>query len=288
MTIDYRGLARAALERSLEVRTASGLDLSSPVNVFDTCEQLGITVRFVDISLEGMYVQGKRPQIILSSLRPLARRVFNCAHELGHFAFDHGTTADELLEEWRRGRSYKPPKEFTVDVFAGFFLMPVLGVRKAFAVRHWQISGPGAIQVYTIACSFGVGYETLVAHLTYSLDALPSSRADMLLRETPKSIRQECLGFDSPDPLIVVDEFSPTMPIDAEVGTRLLLPRDVKVEGGCLVRESAVMRGTVFRCVSPGIARAVAEQRQWAAFVRVARFQFVGLSRYRHLENEDE
>jgi hypothetical protein len=273
---------------SLELKSSAGLDLSSPVNIFDVCERLNITVRFVDISMEGMYVQAQRAQILLSCLRPLVRRVFNCAHELGHHAFNHGTTADGLMEELQRPTYRKDPKEFLVDAFAGFFLMPVLGLRKAFSARNWKINTARPDEMYTIACSFGVGYETLIGHLAYGLEMLSRERTDILLRDGPKSIRKRCLGFETSDPLILVDEFSPQQPIDAEVGTRIIFPRDVVVEGDSLDSELLLFNGRVFICRRPGIARVVAEQRQWAAFVRIARFQFAGLGRFRHLEEVDE
>jgi hypothetical protein len=285
---NYKELAGSALDRSLELKSSAGIDLSSPINIFDICERLSITIRFVDISMEGMYVQATRPQILLSCLRPLVRRAFNCAHELGHHAFNHGTTADELLEEFQKPEYSKAPKEFLADAFAGFFLMPVLGIRKAFSMRNWKINTALPDEMYTIACSFGVGYETLIGHLTYGLEALQKDRADILLRDSPKSIRKRYLGFETLDPLILIDEFSPQQPIDAEVGTRIIFPRDVVVEGESLDSELLLFNGHVFRCRRPGIVRAVAGQRQWASFVRIARFQFAGLSRFRHLEEVDE
>lgn len=288
MKTNFKELAGTALDMSLELKSSADIDLSLPINIFDICERLSITVRFVDISMEGMYVQAKRPQILLSSLRPLVRRTFNCAHELGHHAFNHGTTADALLEEFQKPGYKKDPKEFLVDAFAGFFLMPVLGIRKAFSVRNWKIDTARPDEIYTVACSFGVGYETLIDHLTYGLGALQQARADFLRRKGPQSIRKGYLGFETSDPLIFVDEFSPQQPIDAEVGTRIIFPRDVMLEGESIASELLLFHGQVFRCLRPGIVRAVAKQRQWAAFVRIANFQFAGLSRFRHLEDVDE
>ena len=39
---------------------------------------------------------------------------YNCAHELGHHVFGHGSSIDELREESKA--SVKNPKEFLVDV----------------------------------------------------------------------------------------------------------------------------------------------------------------------------
>ena len=43
-----------ALEQSLEVREEVGADFRSPVGIFDLCDQIGVTVRFVNISMEGI------------------------------------------------------------------------------------------------------------------------------------------------------------------------------------------------------------------------------------------
>ena len=73
------------MAEALRVRTRAGLGLEEAVCVYDLAEHLGIEVRFTDIpSMEGMYYLASEPSIILSSLRPPGRRVFTCAHELGH------------------------------------------------------------------------------------------------------------------------------------------------------------------------------------------------------------
>jgi Zn-dependent peptidase ImmA (M78 family) len=286
--VNYKDLAGQAFEKSLDFKSSANIDLASPINIFDICEHQKITVRFLDISMEGMYMQAARPQILLSSLRPLVRRVFNCAHELGHHLFNDGTTVDALLEDFQSATVRKSPKEFRADAFAGFCLMPVLGVRKAFAIRKLKINTALPVELYTIACDFGVGYETLLTHLTFGLKELAETRFNILSRETPQKIRKQILGFETSDPLIIADEFSAQTPIDAEVGTRILFPNDVQVEGDLLNLELLLFGGRLYRCQRPGIARALASNRQWATFIRIAKFQFVGLSRFRHLEEIDE
>jgi hypothetical protein len=69
-----------------------------------------------------------------SARRPLPRRAYNCAHELGHHAFGHGSSIDELRED-AKAQPWEDPKEFLADTFAGFILMPIIGLRRAFSVR---------------------------------------------------------------------------------------------------------------------------------------------------------
>lgn len=81
-----------------------------------------------------MYQRGTPQRIHLSSLRPLARRAFNCAHELGHHLLGHGSSIDELREN-QLVRPWDVPDEYSADTFAAYALMPTLGLRNAFAKR---------------------------------------------------------------------------------------------------------------------------------------------------------
>jgi Zn-dependent peptidase ImmA (M78 family) len=182
---------------ALEVRERTGLDFGTPLNVFDLCDRLTPKVRvlFVDYSMEGCYLRSDRPLIQVSGLRPLPRRVYNCGHELGHHVFGHGSTIDELQEESRTD-PYTDPNEFLVNAFAGFLLMPKLGVRRAFTVRGWPLKQATPEQLSVVACHFGVGYETIVSHLAYGLGAFSTGQAEKLRRAKLPAIRRALLGSD--------------------------------------------------------------------------------------------
>ena len=81
-----------------------------------------------------MYDREPKPRIHVSALRPLARRTFTCAHELGHHVFGHGSTIDELRDDQSKSAE-RPPNEILADAFAAFVLMPTLGLREAFTKR---------------------------------------------------------------------------------------------------------------------------------------------------------
>jgi FixJ family two-component response regulator len=68
-------------------------------------------VRFNNINMEGVYRRGLPPRIHLSARRPLPRRAYNCAHELGHHVFGHGSSIDELRED-AKAQPWEDPKEF--------------------------------------------------------------------------------------------------------------------------------------------------------------------------------
>ena len=131
-----KDLARRAMLKADEVRDRFDIAPQASVNVFDLCGELfnpKILVRFQEISMEGLYLRQAKPEIWLG-LRPLVRRVFNCAHELGHHVFGHGSTLDELKTEGDEDRTFEPD-EFLVNTFAGYLLMPRLAVVNAFRLR---------------------------------------------------------------------------------------------------------------------------------------------------------
>ncbi|BAY42145.1 hypothetical protein NIES2111_65410 (plasmid) [Nostoc sp. NIES-2111] len=283
-----QALAQQAMLKSIDVRTQAGLDLKSPICIYSLCDKLKIRVRFVDISMEGIYLKAEEPQILLSALRPLPRRNFTCGHELGHHIFGHSSTVDELIEDYQKLKTFDPD-EFLVDSFAGFLLMPTLGVRKAFASRGWNAASATPVQIFTIACSFGVGYKTLIDHMTYTLKMISRTKAASLLKSTPKSIRQEVLGHSSAEPLIIADAHWSMPTLDAEVGSQLLLPSTAEATNDTITIQQNYPKGRLFRANRPGIVRVFCRDTEWAVFVRVSRYQFVGLSQYRHLEEvEDE
>ena len=281
---------------AIRLRQNANLGLDGPIDVYGLCEQLRVPFRFVDVSMEGMYQRTPTPYIILSALRPLARRVFNCAHELGHHAFGHGFTIDGLVQEHlasvRAGarpaptRFQKPPEEFLVDAFAGFLLMPTLALRKAYTVRGLRPETATPAEHFGVACHFGVGYTTLINHLTFGSKRLSSPCTEQLLRVPLAKIRSAIIGdLASVGRLIVADEHWQLPTVDAEVGTHLLLPPGSQYRGDHLVHVADTSAGRVFLASRPGISRVHVPNESWAAFVRVSRFQYVGLGRYRHLDD---
>ncbi len=284
---DRRALAGEAMRAALAARARAKLGQHSPICIYGLCDALGVTVRFNKINMEGMYQRGNPPRIHLSANRPLVRRAYNCAHELGHHIFGHGSSIDELRED-AKDDPWNDPKEFLADVFAGFALMPTIGLRRAFTARGWTPETATAAQIYLIACDFGVGYGTLLTHLSASVEMISRARAAALGRIKLKALRMEIVGTLTPHPLIVADRRRPSPTIDAEVETLLLLPPGTVISGNLLVYQRDVTEGRLFRAIRPGIIQASAEAGAWAAFVRIAPKNYVGLAQYRHLEDDPD
>ena len=114
--------------------------------------------------------------------------------------FGHGSSIDELRED-AKAIPWEDPKKFMADTFAGFILMPIIGLRRAFSVRDWTPETATPAQIFTIACEFGVGYATLLTHLSAGVNMLSRGRAAALRRVTLKALRMDILGALTPEPL---------------------------------------------------------------------------------------
>ena len=290
-SFNRRTMATQAMQAATATRAKAKLDQVGPICIYGLCETLGVVVRFNNINMEGMYQRGVPPRIHLSARRPLPRRAYNCAHELGHHVFGHGSSIDELRED-AKAQPWEDPQEFLADTFAGFILMPIIGLRRAFSVRGWKPETATPAQIFTIACEFGVGYATLLTHLSAGVSMLSRGRAAALQRVTPRVLRMRILGALTPEPLIVADRDRAAPTLDSEVKTLLLLPAGTEVSGEGIAFERDLPAGRLFRAVEPGIFRATAGD--WAVFVRVAPvnknepYGYVGLARYRHLEEDPD
>lgn len=281
--VDPKTLVMQGMQTAITTRMDASIDLKSPTCIYSLCDALKITVRFNDINMEGMYERGPKPRIHISALRPLPRRNYTCAHELGHHIFGHGSTIDELQNDLTCSEK-RPPNEILADAFAAFILMPTLGLREAFKLRGLDPNTASATDMYAIACNFGVGQATLVTHLQ-SIGMITFDKRTALGKITPKIIRTELLGEIVSEPLTVADQHWNSPTLDSEVGALLLLPAGVVVDTTILMPERELAKGKLFRTMKTGITRVAIPGTSWATYVRVAPPQYVGLARYRHLED---
>lgn len=273
--------ANLSIKKATSVRIRLGIEQHLPVCIYDVCDKLGVTVRFIDNNMEGMYEKSSLPKIYLSSKRPLARRAYNCAHELGHHEFGDGSSIDQLKEDADRP-SWEDPKEFMADSFAAHLLMPTIGLRGAFNSRGLNFQTATPEQIYVIACDFGVGYTTLITHLSVGLQLLNQTRAADLKKVSLNQIKAKLLGQETSSPLIVAGARRLNPRIDAEVGTLILLPKDAFVDADKLNPVGQFKNASLFEVIKPGIAQI--RTPQWSAFARIARKEYMGMARYRHLE----
>lgn len=282
--MNRRTLILEGAQAASDVRDQLGLDLIAPVDPYAIAEGLGIRVRFLPVSMEGFYQKGNPPRIMLSALRPLARKAFTCAHEVGHHWFGHGSTIDELKADDRHDAGI--PEEILANAFAAFLLMPTIAVRGAFNRRGWKPALADPVQILTIASEFGVGYETLLTHLVITLNDMPHGVRAELGKWTPQRIRKRLLGHDDADGLVILDEKQRSSSVDLEEGYALAVPTGAEVTGDALRKSQSIDGFDIYNAAARG--RASVTTNAWQVESRVAPPKFVGVAKYRFEEEIDE
>lgn len=278
-------LGRQALRAALTTRAELKLDRTSPACPFDAADRLGVEVKFRDeTSMDGMYIGGKRPTILVGSHRSPGRRALTCAHELGHHVFGHGTSVDEILDE-DVGDNSRSPEERLADLFAGFFLMPKAVVEAALRARKLDPAQLAPIDAFQLSCFLGVSLGGLANHLCWSLKMISAAHAKSVLRVEPKQLKVQLAGGNQYANVWPVDEAWRGRPVDVEVGDLIVAPPNVGHEGLSIAKDGVGASKSRFVASRPGIARL--SKGGWNVFVRVQRAGFIGRSLFRHSEDPD-
>lgn len=279
-------ISRQALKGTLLVRKKVCLQREDPICAVDLAEKLGVEVHFVAApSLEGMYSKSSKT-VILSSLRPMGRRSYTCAHELGHWWFKHGDCIDEVSAAG--SRHSKPAQEVIADEFASHLLMPSWAVRAIIRNSQYNLASCTAKDIYGISSILGVGYSTMVNHLCWSLGLISHHRAEEFLSQSAKEIKSDLVGKPFSGNLVYISSIKPIIPIDLEVGDLAILPAKTDTEGRNVEVAGEVPEGLVIKAIQQGIGRIESKNKEWSCFVRVSAKEFAGRGIYRHLENSDE
>lgn len=280
--------AQHIVAEALRVRAGQSISPKEPVRVYDLAQHLGVEVRFASLpSLEGVFSNGQPPTAIISSLRPQGRRVYTCAHELGHWKLGDAIGLDELMES-RNSMLSQNPRERAAQLFAGTLLMPKPAIVHALYKRGWEAEALIPVQVIALATLFGVGYTTFVDHLNFGLSLLSTDKAMELKKPPVRGIKSEIAGTCREYPNVhVVDLHWPLVPIDVEIGDSIVF-LDAPGSWQCQI--------------SPGIQKGpndasveAAEKGEWniclpnglSVAVRISRKDYCGRAIYRHLVDKD-
>lgn len=279
-------IVMTATRKAAEIRSKNSFDNYQPINIYDLCHNLGLTVRFVDVNMEGMYFSqrdGSSPQILISNQRPFGRRAFTCGHEFGHHVFEHGDRIDLLAEGESKGYD---KDEFLVDTFSGALLMPIAGVLAEFAKRSWNIKTGTPDQFYIVSSVFGTGYQSLIIHCQKN-SLISDSQAKILQRQTPGKMLENILGRGITNSHFKIFDSSSISPvIDLEVSNFIFFPDGTKMDSEILTLFKKTSAGLCYVAQEPGIVRASNDSNSY--FVRIQNSNYVGLAEYRHLENLKE
>lgn len=275
--------SQAAILEADKLRIQHGYTMFQPVNVFDICLSMDVSVRFIDISMEGMYTirkNGTHPTIIISNQRPLPRRSFTCAHELGHHVFKHGNRIDEFTNH---EFSSNHEEETLVDIFAAALLMPSIGIQAEFVKRGVKVTDANPVHYYSVASMFGVGYSTLVTNCRIN-KLIGMGKERELLKHTPAKLFQAITGINEKvSHFKIIDGASSISVIDLEVSNHIILPSSARIEGDHLQERCRNLKEAVFVAKRPGVVRVV--YGHTSSFVRIQNMGYLGLIEHRHLEN---
>lgn len=281
--MDKKKLARKAVKAAMELRRELEISPTEGVCPFDIARQLNISARMVNLpSLEGMYSPEPTPAIVVSSNRPHGRVRYTCAHEIGHHYFNHGFKIDEL----GKGNSESDSEEeFLAQRFGAALLMPQLTINKIFTRKKWKIPIATKEQFYIVAQELGVGYSTLILHISTSTSLLPFEQAEQLKKTSLKKIRENIAGFNIDKELYVLDEESARTIIDVELGDTIILPAGATVSNKNL--EEVLTPSPHYIAIKPGVVEVTKDGAEKYK-IRVGRVEFIGLAHFRYLEDEDE
>ncbi len=281
----WKEIARQGLRGALETRRRAKVPKMDPVCIYDVAERLEVEVKFCGgNSFGGMYAKASQT-ILVPALRPAGRRVFTCGHELCHWYYGHGQHID-ALDDIRWGHE-SSPQERLANCYSGYLLMPPWALEQALSTRGLNPRTASPLELYRIACQFGVGYETIVQHLRWSVEEIDQRRADELLKVSPKQLRESLIGANRTRHLLLVDKYWAKVPVDLQVGEMAILPGTIRLEGAAAREVERHKLGSLIEAILPGIARVETTDGAWSAFIRVSRKDFVGRSIYRHLEDPD-
>jgi len=282
-----KNLAREGLTEALRLRLHHNIELHEAICPYDLAEKLGVRVYFDNSmpSMEAAYVNSNPSKIIVTSLRPIGRMAYSCAHEIGHHVFGHGSHIDEVKEQTRKTK--KDSDEFLAEVFAAFLLMPKLAVNYGFSKRKWSCPDCTPRQVFIVASWLGVGYTTLVTHMCHTLRLITTVKAKELLKVSPGRIKQELVGKRSLKNVFWIDKHWVGRPIDVCVGDLIITEETLELERHIAEPVSLRLTEQAFLALHPGIGRLHTHDESCAMFVRVSRQEYKGWGRYRHLEDPE-
>lgn len=281
-----QAIARQALRGALTLRSRLEISRNSPLCAIDCASRLNIDVWYAGgSSFSGMYDKTSGT-ILVPALRPIGYQSFTCAHELGHWYFEHGSKVDEIGDF--ENVSNRDPEEQLANLFAAYFLMPVWAVKKSFEDHGWKPDFCLEVEFYIVSTYLGVGYTTLIEHMYWSLRLITSKKRDHLLKSSPKKIRQSILGESHSNHLVIARECWNGIAIDLRVGDLAILPKDITLHSTSIEEfGSTTGYGTVVIARTPGISRVETKSGSWASYIRVSRKGYRGPSEYRHLEDPD-
>lgn len=220
--------ARAAVMAG-ELHAELGIELESPVDVFEAIDQLGIVLAFAPLGrVSGVYVPGDGANgILLHQGHPRTRQRYTAGHELGHHAFHHAATQDIDLETALRREDVDrwPDHEKEAEAFGAWFLMPRRLVRHGLDALGIEIPRD-PFDVYALSLWLGTSYTATARQLATTRIVDQATSAEWV-RIAPAQLKQALAGELAPDDLRNdvwwLDARRHDYPVEARPGDRVVL-----------------------------------------------------------------
>lgn len=188
---------RAITTRAAEVVRDSGAkrrideDGYTRVDPFRIAQSAGVVVMLRPLEkLWGAFIGENHPGILVNSERPAGVIQMTCAHELGHFYLDHGTTTDEQLDYSNTAAR----KELEADWFAYSLVVPRWAVAKIMKRKGWGVADLAhPFNLYQLSLRLGISYSATAWSLQ-RLRLLDRSVVDEVLHVQPATIKRALLA----------------------------------------------------------------------------------------------
>ncbi|MBS1492227.1 MAG: ImmA/IrrE family metallo-endopeptidase [Bacteroidetes bacterium] len=268
-----------------KIRHSLNIKQSVPINIYDVVNKYDdkINIIFVEAnSFEGLYCKNPGPNIILNINRPTGRKNFNCAHEFAHHFYGHQTTLDLIINNYASVK-----EERITNLFAGFLLLPKMLIDRAINLREWKPKDLTPIQIYILSRYFGVGYSTLVKHLSYTLKIITNIHCESLLKSRPIKLREELFEAPCNTNLYIIDSFWENELIDIEINDYLSTEKEILVEGTSILKIKENNNSNFYIANQLGISKLINPVTKWSSFVRVSRNKYIGDYQYKFLEDSN-
>jgi len=154
-----------------------------------------VMYRKFELLLGGFLMEDETPGIIVNWDRPRGLVHMTCAHELGHFALGHESTADTTVEVSKNAALV----ERTANQFAYALLAPSWLVAQTMRRQRWgrdSLRNPSV--VYQMSLRLGMSYKAMVWSLN-RLGHLTVSEALGIVDVQPIALKREILGGTTPN-----------------------------------------------------------------------------------------
>lgn len=187
---------KAVVTRAAEVVRESGAkrrideDGYTRVDPFRIAQDAGVVVMLRPLEkLWGAFISEGQPGILVNAERPAGVIQMTCAHELGHFVLDHGTTTDEQLDYANTAAR----KELEADWFAYSLVAPRWAVAKIMKRKGWAVADLAhPFNLYQLSLRLGISYRAIAWSLQ-RLQLCDRSFVEEVLRVQPAAIKKALL-----------------------------------------------------------------------------------------------